>query len=122
MVRNVLQIQIKQAQLREKGTIEMSNKTNWKQVDDFDVNDSNFKPDVDYYNITLNRRAFLLGGLDLPFGYVLTKLCFELNEGYLNLISYGQKFDFLSGKLMDADTTYERHNGNDRKVIIDEDR
>ncbi|XP_012256459.2 uncharacterized protein LOC105686340 isoform X1 [Athalia rosae] len=97
-VNQVIHLQIEQGELLQRGRI--SNVTEWKPVDEYNVLDADLKEGLDYLTLSWDQRAIDLDDLTAAPGYLLTGIRFRSLGSHLNLEIMSTPFNFTTGVLV----------------------
>ncbi|XP_034101869.1 uncharacterized protein LOC117566448 [Drosophila albomicans] len=119
----IFHLQIQQGELLPRGLINEST-VEWKQVDNYEIGDSNAKEGVDYHTLTYQNRAIDLDEVTKPDDttFVVTGVRFQVLDGHINLKVHFSKLDFLKGELVNPEVSNwqtKEHVSKRRQMTLD---
>lgn len=84
----------------------------WKPISEYKLLDRGIRNNVDYYTLAWDKRAIDLDDLKAPASHVVTGVRFRTVGKHLNLEMRQTQVDFVTGKLIDPETSVWISNDN----------
>lgn len=110
-VNRIIHLQIQEAQLLPRGNVNPAT-VEWKPVSDYKLLDRGVRNNIDYHTMAWDKRAIDLDDLKAKPGHVVTGVRFRTVGKHLNLEMRVTEVDFVTGRLIDPETSVWVSNDN----------